>query len=615
MKPTKNLAKQIALAPYTSPAKSLRLLITAFAILFLATFHIAIPASAETHDTVARTLEKNESVSIFSFRCKLSVKLNSTTKAQVKCGKRLKKRFQIRPVGHPYLGPKQSAAIKAKKCSLEIKRASSKNVRIRCNDLDSPTPTPTPSATPTPTPTASPSPSPSPTPEYTIGGTVSGLSGTVELQNNGADNLPVSSNGSFTFATPVTDGGTYNVTVLTQPAAETCNVTNEAGTVGGSNITNVTVTCTANTTTLSTSVSDLALSVTGLTEYGISGTPSSGLARQITVTNTGSFTATNLSISSPTFPSGTSSSTTCGSTLAPSASCTITVTPGATATSDGTDPCSSGTAPVPAVIDISADNATTVSTNVVVLSYGCIYQGGYVFAFDDTTPNTGSVGGKVMATTDQANGSIWSSNGLGSDATDTSYDLIPGIDENSTTSTGSPTYASFEAFFSSTYTNVNPFDSSSFANCNGATDGNCNTSNISTFYNLFLTVNTAANGGTAPFTGLEMPTNTTFYAAGLCLQTISSYSDWYLPAICELGYDLSPCGTAMTPTLQNAQSSLVDFNSLALLSGTYSSSTEFSSLPTQWLIAQFFATGGGSGQITADKGLLLRVRCVRALTY
>ena len=36
---------------------------------------------------------------------------------------------------------------------------------------------------------------------YSVGGTVSGLSGTVVLQDNGSDNLSVSANGSFTFAT------------------------------------------------------------------------------------------------------------------------------------------------------------------------------------------------------------------------------------------------------------------------------------------------------------------------------------------------------------------------------------------------------------------------------
>ena len=40
---------------------------------------------------------------------------------------------------------------------------------------------------------------------YSVGGTVSGLSGTVVLQDNGGDNLSVSANGSFTFATSLAE--------------------------------------------------------------------------------------------------------------------------------------------------------------------------------------------------------------------------------------------------------------------------------------------------------------------------------------------------------------------------------------------------------------------------
>ena len=50
-----------------------------------------------------------------------------------------------------------------------------------------------------------------------IGGTVSGLSGTVVLQDNGGDDLSVTPNGPFTFATPLADGAAYNVTVQDQP--------------------------------------------------------------------------------------------------------------------------------------------------------------------------------------------------------------------------------------------------------------------------------------------------------------------------------------------------------------------------------------------------------------
>ena len=83
------------------------------------------------------------------------------------------------------------------------------------------------------------------TPTFTIGGMVSGLSGTgLVLQDNGDDNLTVSANGSFVFAKAVASGGTYNVTVHTQPSnpVQTCAVTNGTGTVTA-NVTNVAVTC------------------------------------------------------------------------------------------------------------------------------------------------------------------------------------------------------------------------------------------------------------------------------------------------------------------------------------------------------------------------------------
>ena len=79
---------------------------------------------------------------------------------------------------------------------------------------------------------------------YTIGGTVSGLSGTVVLQDNGGDNLSVTANGSFAFPTQLAGGAAYAVTVKTQPSGQTCTVGSGTGTVGSANITNVAVTCT-----------------------------------------------------------------------------------------------------------------------------------------------------------------------------------------------------------------------------------------------------------------------------------------------------------------------------------------------------------------------------------
>ena len=80
---------------------------------------------------------------------------------------------------------------------------------------------------------------------YTIGGLASGLAGSMVLQNNGSDNLTVSASGTFTFATAVTNGSTYNITVLTQPAGQTCTVSTGAGAVSVGNVANVAVVCAA----------------------------------------------------------------------------------------------------------------------------------------------------------------------------------------------------------------------------------------------------------------------------------------------------------------------------------------------------------------------------------
>ena len=96
---------------------------------------------------------------------------------------------------------------------------------------------------------------------FTVGGTVSGLSGTLVLQDNGGDNLSISTNTSYTFATHVAQGGAYHVTVLTQPAGQRCSIRNGSGTIGGSNVVDVDVSCAANAFTVGGTVSGLSGSV------------------------------------------------------------------------------------------------------------------------------------------------------------------------------------------------------------------------------------------------------------------------------------------------------------------------------------------------------------------
>ena len=81
---------------------------------------------------------------------------------------------------------------------------------------------------------------------YTIGGTVSGLQSgeSLTLADNGSDTLTVSGNSTFTFATKVSQNGSYAVTVKSQPNAQNCTVTSGSGSGVSANVTAVLVACT-----------------------------------------------------------------------------------------------------------------------------------------------------------------------------------------------------------------------------------------------------------------------------------------------------------------------------------------------------------------------------------
>jgi 6-phosphogluconolactonase (cycloisomerase 2 family) len=84
---------------------------------------------------------------------------------------------------------------------------------------------------------------------YVIAGTVGGLASgeAVTLLDNGADPLRLSSNGAFRFATEVPRGGSYNVTVGSQPAGQVCSVTFGSGAGVTADVRNVSVTCSSST--------------------------------------------------------------------------------------------------------------------------------------------------------------------------------------------------------------------------------------------------------------------------------------------------------------------------------------------------------------------------------
>ncbi|MDO9434308.1 NHL repeat-containing protein [Hydrogenophaga sp.] len=75
-----------------------------------------------------------------------------------------------------------------------------------------------------------------------VGVTVSGLSGTLVLQNNGGDDLTIKANGEFRFPTGVKPNTTYSVTVRTQPFWQNCTVGQGSGNTSAT-VSNVTIAC------------------------------------------------------------------------------------------------------------------------------------------------------------------------------------------------------------------------------------------------------------------------------------------------------------------------------------------------------------------------------------
>lgn len=286
-------------------------------------------------------------------------------------------------------------------------------------------------------------------------------------------------------------------------------------------------------TVLTVSVANLALAAPNPAALptAIPGNP-----RVITVANTGSQPALTMTVDSSLLPALTTvTANTCTGTLAALASCSFTITPGTNATT------------LPVTVTVKGSNTNTVSTAVNVLKYGSTYQNGIVFALDDTTANTGSVGGKATAQTEAAAGP-WSPTDL------------------QATAAGS------------------------------LTDGAANTVAILATYSDPLVYPSTA------------------VAARACNEFSGGASGWYLPAICELGYDQTGagtgCGSAASPLVQNVQSSLVDNSVVPGAPGTFWSSTDVSPTTSAWA---HHLEGGNTFQVATNKAVPERLLCVRQL--
>lgn len=328
------------------------------------------------------------------------------------------------------------------------------------------------------------------------------------------------------------------------------------------------------TPSLNASTTSMALSVTGLNLNG----SSSGQSRVVTLSNPSNAQLTGLSINYPTWPTGTTTSSTCGATLNAGSSCTITVIPGVDPSSGaGAALCSTGIAPIPSTISVSATSVPSININVVILSYGCLYQGGYLFSIDDSPAVSTNIGGKVVAQTNQT-AFFWNPNNIS----------IWGIDDSSTVATPSPNSGS---------THPATFIAGQL-NCDGVNDGACNTHNI--------VVYDATNSDTS--------------AASFCNTTIAGHTDWYLPAACELG----PFGSGVSyphntvPASQTCSNNQNIQNQLAgpgivanLLGGNFWSSTEDAQFSNTNAWYQHMASGGSDFQATDTRLHAYFVRCAR----
>jgi len=139
-------------------------------------------------------------------------------------------------------------------------------------------------------------------------------------------------------------------------------------------------------------------------------------------------------------------------------------------------------------------------------------------------------------------------------------------------------------------------------NCDAVNDGACATNNV------FVSYGAGSN-----------------YAVGICKTTISGYTDWYLPSVCELG----PFGSTGTDTDSNyprktdSQSCTVGTaniqNQLAsteIVSDFVDiwSSTEDSAVPLSGAWYQVLNFGDGRQRIDGKSSPFRGVRCVRALS-
>jgi hypothetical protein len=163
---------------------------------------------------------------------------------------------------------------------------------------------------------------------YTVGGTLTGLNGTLVLQLNAANDLTLTANGAFAFGAKFPSGTAYNVTVKTQPSApaQSCVVTSGSGTLSTANVSTVSIACTTLLAVTSTTPADNAVSVLRTTTPVIQ---FSAALNAATITNTNITLSSAAGAASAAFAvSGSQVTVTPASRLLPLKQYTLTITTG-----------------------------------------------------------------------------------------------------------------------------------------------------------------------------------------------------------------------------------------------------------------------------------------------
>ncbi len=195
----------------------------------------------------------------------------------------------------------------------------------------------------------------------------------------------------------------------------------------------------------------------------------------------------------------------------------------------GSTPNTTGSALVlPTILLVYGSNTNILIPSFQVFTYKNLYQSTYIYSIIDNNDLDKSIGGSGIDLINTSTAINWSN----------TYNDVPGV----------------------------TFGSSS--NCYAAVDGKCNTGAITSFYSSDLSQN---------------------YAAAYCEnKTTGGYTDWYLPAICELGYGdvvisggAESCGSSTAPLTQNVLSALGnDVSSYLLWSSTQSAYIQSGITPT-----------------------------------